>query len=121
MITNLPLETPTNEVEIKKFFDKYYQSEITFPAGEIDSVVGFFQLRGFDLSSARATAIVILNQARLDNVNVFELLDTLKSFPAVQLNQIVAQIINTYRQKTSLIGFRVSVPENVYEIRNVLV
>jgi hypothetical protein len=120
MITNLPLDT-TKEIEIKQFFDRYYQTEVTFPAGEIDAVVGFFQRRDFDITSARTTAIVLLNQARLDNVNVFELLDTLKSFPALQLNQIVAQVINAYRQKTSLIGFRIAVPENTYEIRNVLV
>ena len=120
MITNLPIEAST-EVEIKQFFDKYYTNEVTFPSAEIDSVVAFFQRRNFDLTSARTTAIVLLNQARIDNVNVFELLDTLKSFPAVQLNQIVAQVINSYRQQTSLIGFRVAVPENVYEIRNILV
>ncbi len=117
---NLPLES-TKEVEIKKFLDKYYDTEMTFPAGEIDAVVGFFQRRNFDLTSARTTAIVLLTQARTDNVNVFELLDTLKSFPAVQLNQIVAQVINSYRQKTSLIGYRIAIPENTYEIRNVLV
>lgn len=120
MNTNLPMES-TNAVEIKRFFDKFYVDEITFPSAEIDAVVGFFQRREFDLTSARTTAIVLLNQARLDNVNVFELLDTLKSFPSIQLNQIVAQVINAYRQKTSLIGFRVAVPENVYEIRNVVV
>lgn len=120
MITNLPIDS-SKEIEIKQFFDRYYTNQVSFPAEEIDAVVGFFQRRDFDLTSARTTAIVILNQARLDNVNVFVLLDTLKSLPSIQLNQIVAQVINAYREKTSLIGFRVSIPKNEYEIRNILV
>lgn len=121
MITNLPPSATSNEVEIKQFFDKFFVNTVSFPCDQIDAVVGFFQRRDFDLVSARATAIVLLNQARTDDVNVFELLDTLKTFPTVQLNQIVAQIINSYREKTSLIGYRISYIDNVYESRNILV
>lgn len=121
MITNLPPAAASSEVEIKQFFDKFFVNTISFPSDEIDAVVGFFQRRDFDLVSARATAIVLLNQAKADNVNVFVLLDTLKTYPTLQLNQIVAQIINAYREKTSLIGYRVSYIDNVYESRNVLV
>jgi hypothetical protein len=122
MKTNLPSpEHASSDSEIKQFFDKFYMTEVTFPAGEIDAVVGFFQRREFDVTSARTLAIVLLNQARNDNVNVFTLLETLKSIPTMQLSSVVAQILNAYREKTSLIGYRVSVPDNSYETRNILV
>lgn len=122
MITNLPTpESATSSTEIKQFFDKFYINEVTFPAGEIDAVVGFFQRRDFDTTSARTLAIVLLNQARTDNVNVFTLLETLKTISSLQLSSIVAQILNAYREKTSLIGYRTSIADNSYETRNILV
>ena len=77
--------------------------------------------RDFDIESARSTAIVLLTQARYDNVNVFQLLDTMKSLPEIQLNQLVAQILNTYRDKTSLLGYRIQPIADNYETRNILV
>jgi len=79
------------------------------------------QIEGFDIESARSTAIVVLNQARADNVSVFDLLNSLKSLTDVQLSQVVAQILNTYREKISLLGYRVAPLVNTYESRNILV
>jgi hypothetical protein len=118
--TNLPAKT-SSEAQIKQFFDKFYINDVTFPAGEIDAVIGFFQRRDFDITSARTIAIVLLNQAKVDNVPVFSLLETLKSVPTMQISSIVAQVLNAYREKTSLVGYRVKITNNVYETRNILV
>jgi hypothetical protein len=108
-------------VEVRQFFDKFFSQEVSFPAAQIDAVVGFFEESGFDVTSAKSTAIVLLNQARADSVNVFELLDTLKKLPAVQLSQIVAQVLNSYRESTSLLGYRIAPLTDIYETRNILV
>lgn len=122
MITNLPTpEQASSNVEIKQFFDKFYINEISFPAAEIDAVTGFFQRRDFSIDSARAITIVLLNQARTENVNVFTLLETLKAIPSMQLSSVVAQILNSYREKTSAIGYRVSISDNSYDKRNILI
>jgi hypothetical protein len=84
-------------------------------------VLGFFLKRGFDQDSARSTSIVLLNQARLDNVNVFTLLDTLKALSDVQLSQVVAQVLNAYRENVSVLGYRVATVADSYESRNILV
>lgn len=120
---NLPLpQTQDNpNVEVSHFFDKYYVNQLTFPSNQIDAVVGFFVKHGFDQESARSTGIVLLNQARVDNINVFQLIDTLKTLSDVQLSQIVAQVLNAYREKTSVLGYRVSSTEDPYESRNILV
>lgn len=120
MNTNLPTN-PNSGQEVKEFFDKYYEQKISFPAAQIDITVGFFLKRDFDLDSARSVAIVLLNQARNDNVNVNSLLDTLKTLTDVQLSQVVAQVLNTYREKTSLLGYCIADIENTYESRNILV
>jgi len=121
LVSNLPLKDDTSYQEIKQFFDKFFVTEVTFASNEIDAVVGFFQRRDFDIDSAKSIAIMLLNQARNEQINVFELLDTLKAVPAFQLTRVVTQILNAYREKTSLLGYRVKVENNAFELRNIVV
>lgn len=121
-MSNLPSQNAQDSSsEVKQFFDKFFVSEVSFPSNQIDAVVGFFLKRGFDPESARSTSIVLLNQARVDNVNVFQLIDTLKTLTDVQLSQVVAQVLNAYREKISLLGYRVAPIADFYESRNILV
>jgi len=119
--TNLPIENETNTKEVRQFFNTYYDQEISFPSNLIDAVVGFFVKRGFDEQVARSTSIVILNQSRIDNVNVFGLLERLKSLTDVQLGQITTQILNAYRIQTSILGFKTTSKDESFESRNILV
>lgn len=122
MAFNLPLEVNNDSsIDVKEFFDKFYVHKVSFPSNQIDAAVGFFLKNGFDLESARSTSIVLLNQARADNVNVFELIDTLKTLTDVELSQVVAQVLNAYREKISLLGYRISPLVDEYESRNILV
>ena len=121
-MSNLPSTTqPDSGTEVRQFFDKFFTSEISFPSNQIDAVNGFFLKQGFDPESARSTSIVLLNQARVDNVNVFELVDTLKKLTGIQLSQVVAQVLNAYRENTSLLGYRIASLADNYESRNILV
>ena len=121
MAGNLPINQTGSGEDVKQFFDKFFQHQVTFPSNQIDAVVGFFLKHGFDADSARSTGIVLLNQARVDNVNVFQLIDSLKKLNDVQLSQVVAQVLNAYREKVSLLGFRISNLADSYESRNILV
>lgn len=120
--TNLPYTTTNDSSgEVKSFFDKFFVNQISFPSNQIDAVVGFFLKHGFDAESARSTSIVLLNQARVDNVNVFELVDSLKKLTEIQLSQVVAQVLNAYREKVSLLGYRIAPLVDTYESRNILI
>ena len=122
MASNLPsAQTTDSSTDVKQFFDKYFVHEVSFPSNQIDAVLGFFLKRGFDTDSARSTSIVLLNQARIDNVNVFTLLDTLKALTDVQLSQVVAEVLNAYREKVSVLGYRVATVSDTFESRNILV
>ena len=124
-MSNLPSQQipplPDSSTDVKQFFDKYYVRPVSFPAAEIDATVGFFLKNGFDLQSARSVSIVLLNQARADNVNVFELIESLKQLSDVELSQVVAQVLNAYREKVSLLGYRIAPLVDTYESRNILV
>lgn len=120
--SNLPVVTGIDSAEdVRQFFDTYFVQTISFPAATIDAVVGFFDKRGFDALASSSTAIVLLQQAKLDNVNVFDLLDTLKGLTDVQLSAIVAEVLNYNRQKNSTLGFRREDKSELLEKRNIIV
>lgn len=121
MDNNLPPQTDTESGQaVRNFFDKYFRHQISFPTNQIDAVIGFFGRRGFDPTSARSTAIVLLNQARLDNVSVFQLLDTMKGLTDAQLSTVVTEILNAYRQRSSTLGFKILTVEETIESRNIV-
>ena len=67
------------------------------------------------------TASAILQQAKIDGVKVFELLDTLKGMDKVQLSYIVTEVLNNKRTLTSSLGYKVESPTNLSEKRNIMV
>lgn len=105
----------------RKFFNNYFKSEINYNASEVDAVIGYFLKRGFDKLAAINTSSVILQQASIDEVPVFELLDTLNGIDEVQLNNVLAQILNLNRQKTSMLGFRSKSNQELFDQRNIIV
>lgn len=118
-MANFTTDSQESSKEVRQFFDKYFRHQITFPTNQVDAVIGFFMKRGFEEQAAKSTAIILLNQARLDNVNVFQLLDTLKGYTEVQLSQIVTEIVNAYREKTSLLGYKIFEEKETLDSRNI--
>jgi hypothetical protein len=62
-----------------------------------------------------------MQQAKIDDVNVFELLDTLKGLDELQLSSIVSEILNYNRSKVSTLGYKLKSDTEKLETRNVLV
>lgn len=123
MLSNVPSTdtASSSSEEVRDFFDKFFRHKISFPSNQIDAVIGFFLKRGFDETAARSTGIVLLNQSRLDNVNVFQLLDQLKGLTDVQLTKVVTEVLNSYRIQTSTLGYKVSALQDTFESRNIVV
>ena len=120
--TNLPRQPVTDSTaQVKQFLDRYFQASLSFPSNQVDAVIGFFESRDFDLTSAQTIGTVLLQQAKLDDVNVFELLDTLKGLDALQLSAVVTEVINYNRSKISTLGYKLDKSANKLEVRNVLV
>jgi hypothetical protein len=90
---NLPAVTKTDSASSTKlFFDTYGSRPLEFGANEVSASIGFFTGRGFEEEAALTTAMTILRQAKIDGVQVFEILDTLKELNGTQLSAVVAQI-----------------------------
>ena len=106
---NLPVKKDTSSAsKVKRFFNTYYEKQLSYPANEVDAVIGFLEGKGFDTPwPISPTGAILMKQAKLDGIKVFELLDTLKSLDKLQLSFTVATVLNFNRQKVSTLGFRV--------------
>lgn len=108
-------------VKTKQYFDNYKKDRVSYPSNQIDAVIGFFESRGFEKSAAISVGSVLLQQAKIDQISVMELIDNIKSFDNVKLNQLVGAILNNNRNKNTIIGFKdqEDVSKNVYR-RNII-
>jgi|SRR6056300_517750 hypothetical protein len=119
--SGLPEDIKTEDTLV--YFNSFYNNtgSVSYTQNEVDAVVGYFLKRGFDKVAAINTGGVLLEQAKRDSVPVFKLLDTLKGVNEVQLSNIVAQIINANRRKTSSIGYRQQSENQLFDQRNIIV
>jgi hypothetical protein len=116
MSTNLPLPAVVDSAQFtKQFFDSYGVEPLEFPAADVEAAVAFFQTRGFDRDASEVTAAAILKQAKLDEVPVFQLLDTLKNADDFQISALISEILNNNRPSSSVLGYRT--PPNVRDVK----
>ena len=105
--TNLPIE-PIQNVDLSKktmrIFGDYFDKQVTVNSNEFDAVKSFFQGKDYTDESADTIAYVICRQAKIDNVSAMTVVDQLSETDPQELTDIVAEILNLYRFKSSLIG-----------------
>ena len=119
--SSLPTSVQTNDKRVTAFFDKYFTGKLEFASNEVDAVIAFFEKRGFEKAAAISTGSILLQQAKLDGIKVFVLLDTLKGFDEAKLSAVVAEVLNYNRLNTSVLGFKNTTATNTLEKRNVVV
>ena len=107
--------------EMKQFSDRFFNKKLSYPAAEIDAVVGFFTSREFDKTAAISVATILLEQAKTDDIKVFQLIDSLKGLDSIQLSTVVTEVLNLNRPKSSVLGFRVENKTEWNEARNIMV
>ena len=121
MSTNLPKPIIEDSAQATKlFFDSYGEAPLEFPANDVEAAIGFFESRGFDRDAAEITAMTVLKQAKLDDMPVYQLLDTLKKLEGTDLSALISEILNNNRPPSSLLGFKVTPASGTdLKVRNV--
>jgi hypothetical protein len=104
----------------KLIFDTSFTNQYSFPAAEIDAMTAFFLKNGFDTNSANSITITLLNYAREQDISPFKLLDTLNPLTELQLNDVVLQVLNNKKDKTTLLGYKIPRVYDSYEVRNIV-
>ena len=107
LYSNLP---PKEKEQLEKTIEKLttgnYEQDYSFNVGEYDATIGFFVKRGFDREPAEQLAYIILQQAKVDNINSQEVLQKLGDTNPAQLNEVVTMILNANRFRSSALGTR---------------
>jgi hypothetical protein len=104
----------------KEFFNRYFTQSISFSSNQVDAVVSFFENRGFEKTAAASVATILLEQAKVDNINVFDLLESLKTLDKIKLTALTTAILNANRSAISKLGYRETNVTNTIEARNIL-
>jgi hypothetical protein len=120
MNTNLPSTIVEDSASATKlFFDEYGQSPLEFSANDVEAAVGFFQGQGFDRDAAEITAMVVLRQAKFENIPAFKLIDQLKNLDGMKLSALVGEILNNNRPSSSALGFKMGKVDDELKTRNI--
>ena len=107
MASNLPSSTIEDSAAgTKLYFERYGETALEFPANDVTTAVSFFRKAGFDIDAANTSAMILLRQAKIDGTPIGQILGVFRDYSSLQLNQIVAEILNNNRVSTSLLGFR---------------
>mgnify|MGYP001087989339 FL=1 len=110
--TNLPAKvTQDSGQRTKLFFDTYGKEPLSYKVPDIDAAIQFFSKKGFSDPAANLAAVVLLKQAKLENIPINQILDTLRGFDNLQVSALVGEIMNNHRPSTSTLGYRQPSPE----------
>lgn len=105
--TNLPsLQIEDSGSGTKLFFNNYGEEPLEFNANDVNSTVSFFENKGFEKDAALVVSTVLLKQAKLDGIPIYQILQGLSQFDGLGLSQVVGEILNNNRTPTSTLGFR---------------
>ena len=99
-----PQPTPNSASATLQVFDTYGVAPLNTDATTYDAMVGFFTSRGFGHDSSESMSYVIIKQAILDNINPFTLIETLKGLDNVEISNIITEVLNYNRFKSSSLG-----------------
>lgn len=118
-VSNLGV-TPSSATEsLVQFLSGLEKDRTELNGGQYDAVVAFFSNRGYDTESSRSIAYVLMKQAKVDGANVFTVIDTLEGTTELELSQLVAEILNAYRYKTSVLGYKNNKTTQSHITRNI--
>jgi len=107
LYNNIPqsdIQKPSSSDGTTKFFDSFYQVPVEINNTTLTAIKGFFETKGYGSDAAESVAVIITVQAKRDNLNPFQILDTLTGLNNVQLSALVGEILNFNRFKTSNLG-----------------
>jgi SUMO ligase MMS21 Smc5/6 complex component len=121
LYTNLPPQQSNNsDNSTVQAFNSYVNRPLELNASTLDAMKSFFTARGFNETSSESISVVLIAQAKKDNYNPLQILDTLKGLTNVEISTLVGEIINYTRFKTSFLGYTGEFKPNAAVNRNVL-
>jgi hypothetical protein len=115
--TNLPM---TVKNKTSNYFDNASLPKGMVNQGTWDALVGFFEERNNgDVSTAQVMATALINTAKIQQLDINEVLDSLKRFKGFEVDTYLALILNSTRIPTSMLGVTNQPTTNKFVARTV--
>ena len=96
----------TADEKQQKFFDNYYTKVDSVDPAHFDIVRGFLIGKGFDESTIDNLSITLLEVAREQDINPVDLIKQLDDVDnKLKLNTLLCILLNTTRNRTSILGY----------------
>jgi len=104
--SNLPPATATESSSdlTNKALSQYNDVPVELDHNVMTAMIGMLENRGFSNDSAESISITIMIQARRDGYNPITVLESMKKLGENDLSQLLSEILNYNRLKTSVLG-----------------
>ena len=104
--TNLPANnlTESSSDQTNKVLSQYNDVPVQLDNETLIAMKGLLSSKGFSEESAENISITIMIQAKRDNFNPMNVLDSMRVLGNIELSQFVSEILNFNRYKTSVLG-----------------
>lgn len=123
LYSNLPITPPPSVYSTNgtvQSINSYYSAPVEMDAGVLNAMSGFFESKKFDSNTAKSLAVIIITQAQIDGYNPMTVLDNLAGLDGVEITELVTQILNYNRFKTSFLGYTTELKPYHEVQRNIL-
>ena len=104
--SNLPPASATESSSdlTNKALSHYNDVPVELDHNVMTAMIGMLENRGFSNDSAESISITIMIQARRDGYNPITVLESMKKLGENDLSQLLSEILNYNRLKTSVLG-----------------
>lgn len=103
-----------------KNLNQYNDLPIELHNDTLIAMKGLLSNKGFSDESAEGISITIMMQAKRDSFNPMNVLDTMQNLGNTELSQLVSEILNFNRFKTSVLGSTQNIAPVEFVKRNIL-
>lgn len=122
MYTNIPPKQAAGSASdlSNKNLNQYNDLPVQLHNDTLTAMKGLLSNKGFSDESAENIAITIMMQAKRDSFNPMNVLDSMKNLGNIELSQLVSEILNFNRFKTSVLGTTQNITPVEVVKRNIL-
>jgi hypothetical protein len=114
------LDTRTTMDQTVRIFDSFYSFDLIVAGNQYDIVHSYFLGVCTTKNIANNFTAVLFRIAQDSGISVLDLLDQIKGKNKMELNQILAYYLNSFKSKTSLYGISYIPKSNQPVARNIV-
>lgn len=114
------LDTRNSLDNTVKIFDSFYSFDLQVNADQYDIVHGYFTSVCATKNIADNFTAVFFRIAQETGINVLDLLAQIKGTKKMEMNQVLAYYLNSFKSRTSLYGIAIEPKSNQPVARNIV-